>query len=182
MYEGLSGLEDGTLSYNEASWAQSSGMGERGQVYAKACTRSCMRVLSKENVEALKAGLCYVQVIYANYDGPKDEERLIYGEIPSLDPNTGAKILDIVAYATGQDQIRIFKDSDFVNDSLYCERAYVVDLDQSVLEVYSGGWAAMKPGVSRFAEAEGKASHAATDIPDLWLSTHQRAMLLNVRD
>jgi hypothetical protein len=57
-------------------------------------------------------------------------------EFAHLSRNTGADILDIILKSNGplilSDQI------DFANDSLFCEYAYVIDLDKDILEVYQG--------------------------------------------
>ncbi|KAL1616655.1 hypothetical protein SLS54_008222 [Diplodia seriata] len=75
---------------------------------------------------------------------------------PSVNIRTGAKILDIVAEATPEKPVPIVKEMEFLADSLYCEFAYVVDLDADALEVYSDFW--IKPmetqGESRFASME----------------------------
>ena len=55
---------------------------------------------------------------------------------PELSRDTGADILNIVANSTNE---LILKDSlNFAADSLFCEYAYVVDLDNNRLEVYKG--------------------------------------------
>ena len=56
-------------------------------------------------------------------------------QYPELDRNIGSGILELVAKQGGmllQDEI------DFVGDSLFCEYAYVLDLDEEVLELYRG--------------------------------------------
>lgn len=50
----------------------------------------------------------------------------------------GAKILDIVAQATTKQRVAIKLDLAFANNCLHCEWAYVVGLDNEVLEVYMG--------------------------------------------
>ncbi|KAG8626132.1 hypothetical protein KVT40_006533 [Elsinoe batatas] len=55
---------------------------------------------------------------------------------PSLARDTGAEILSLVANAaTG---LPIQNELEFIADTLFCEWAYVVDLDQGKLEVYCG--------------------------------------------
>jgi hypothetical protein len=54
---------------------------------------------------------------------------------PGLSRDTGAKILDLIRGGT----VRGLVDSiDFALDSLFCEWAYVLDLDKEVLEIYRG--------------------------------------------
>lgn len=55
---------------------------------------------------------------------------------PELSRDTGAKILGIVAGATGE--IKLQNSLDFSQDSLFCEWAYVVDFDKNTFEVYQG--------------------------------------------
>jgi hypothetical protein len=54
---------------------------------------------------------------------------------PHLSRGAGAEILDMVL--TG-DVPFVFDQSDFALDSLFCEWAYVLDLDKGELEVYEG--------------------------------------------
>jgi hypothetical protein len=55
---------------------------------------------------------------------------------PEWSRDTGAKILSRVAEA--EPGIRLVNASDFAGDSLFCEWAYVIDLDKDMLEVYRG--------------------------------------------
>jgi len=56
---------------------------------------------------------------------------------PYLSRNIGASILDLV-YNSNDKEIVLQDSSDFAGDSLFCEWAYVIDLDKKVLEVYEG--------------------------------------------
>ena len=58
--------------------------------------------------------------------------------IESLSRVTGAEILEVVACATPEEPVTIhLKDMEFLNDELFMEWAWVVDLDSGVLEAYT---------------------------------------------
>lgn len=54
---------------------------------------------------------------------------------PELSRLTAAEILSLVMY---RDISRVQLSEDFAHDSLFCEWAYVVDLDQGIFEVHKG--------------------------------------------
>jgi hypothetical protein len=55
---------------------------------------------------------------------------------PQLSRDCGAEVLSIVRRSRGT---LLLRDSiDFAGDSLFCEWAYVIDLDKGVLEIYEG--------------------------------------------
>ncbi|KAI0712450.1 hypothetical protein C8Q76DRAFT_486387 [Earliella scabrosa] len=80
---------------------------------------------------------------------------------PSLSRDTGAEILKIVADAT--EPVPIIKALEFITDGIFCEWAYVVDLDEGAMEVYSGS--RDKEGKSRFRKV--KALKDAKHFPSL---------------
>jgi len=55
---------------------------------------------------------------------------------PSLHRDTGANILDIIN--NSDKEVYLENELDFAGDSLFCEWAYVIDLDNNCLEVYCG--------------------------------------------
>jgi hypothetical protein len=57
-------------------------------------------------------------------------------EFAHLSRNTGADILDIIVKSN--EPLMLSDQIDFANDSLFCEYAYVIDLDKDILEVYQG--------------------------------------------
>ena len=67
-----------------------------------------------------------------------------------LSPDTGAKILDIVAQATTKQRVAIKLDLAFANNWSRCKWAYVVDLDNEVLEVYMGAVSKVQAVSERF--------------------------------
>jgi hypothetical protein len=67
-----------------------------------------------------------------------------------LSPDTGAKILDIVAQATTKQRVAIKLDLAFANNWSRCKWVYVVDLDNEVLEVYMGAVSKVQAVSERF--------------------------------
>lgn len=55
---------------------------------------------------------------------------------PTLSRNMGPAVLEYVASST--DEVPLYDESDFALDSLMCEWAYVVDLDENEFHVYKG--------------------------------------------
>ncbi|RYP46052.1 hypothetical protein DL768_007678 [Monosporascus sp. mg162] len=55
---------------------------------------------------------------------------------PSVSRDTGADILWLVADATAERPVPVVPDIEFLAETYFCEWAYVVDLDEHVLEVY----------------------------------------------
>jgi len=62
-----------------------------------------------------------------------DKHNLLY---PENSRDTGAKLLGIIQDADRP--IKLVNQVKFAGDSLFCEWAYVIDLDKNVLEVYEG--------------------------------------------
>ncbi|MFN6965166.1 MAG: hypothetical protein ACK4S4_15580 [Pyrinomonadaceae bacterium] len=60
-----------------------------------------------------------------------DKFRKVY---PELDRDAGGEILDLVMNGARDLQLEV----EFAADSLFCEWAYVVDLDNEMIEVYAG--------------------------------------------
>lgn len=57
---------------------------------------------------------------------------------PELSRDTSAEILTMVRDHEGPDPLMLANQLDFAASSLYCEWAYVIDLDHDTLEVYKG--------------------------------------------
>jgi hypothetical protein len=66
-----------------------------------------------------------------------EQARQFKNKYPFLSRDNGAKILNIVNDFEG-DVIWLHDESSFVNDSLYNEWTYVIDLDKNTFEVYTG--------------------------------------------
>ena len=70
-------------------------------------------------------------------------------EFPLLDRDLGCGVLEEV-YAS-EDGCELNDDSAFAHSSLFCEWAYVIDLDRNILEVYRGFNTDLKAPVGAFA-------------------------------
>ena len=57
---------------------------------------------------------------------------------PSLSRDTGSDILGLVLRATEDNPLYVHSQLDFVNDSLFCEWCYVIDINKKTFEVYKG--------------------------------------------
>lgn len=57
---------------------------------------------------------------------------------PELSRDTGAGVLDVVLRSTAPEKLVLGNAIKFAQDSLFCEWAYVIDLDANILEVYEG--------------------------------------------
>ncbi|ELR05289.1 hypothetical protein VC83_08248 [Pseudogymnoascus destructans] len=74
---------------------------------------------------------------------------------PSMWRETSAGILEVVANATAEAEVPIRQELKFIHDGLFCEWAYVVDLDAEVLEVFSGVEKEHEGSGQRFKEVDG---------------------------
>ena len=61
-----------------------------------------------------------------------DKFNLKYGQ---LSRDTGANVLGMIYLNNG---LTLLNDYEFGKDSLYCEWAYIIDLDKNILEIYQG--------------------------------------------
>ena len=77
---------------------------------------------------------------------------------PHNSRDTSAEILGMVQSSTKP--LRLQNGIDFAGDSLFCEFAYVADLDKNTLEVFKG-FNELEP-VGRFAELEPSTGHDGT--------------------
>ena len=65
-----------------------------------------------------------------------DQANLYHNEYPYLSRNHGAEILQMIYDSVGK--VVLQNSISFAADSLFCEWAYLIDLDKNVLEVYEG--------------------------------------------
>jgi hypothetical protein len=66
-----------------------------------------------------------------------EQSNLYQEKYPYLTRDNGANILQMIMDGE-EDDIWVTDSTDFAGDSLFCEWAYLVDLDKNVLEVYEG--------------------------------------------
>jgi hypothetical protein len=95
-------------------------------------------------------------------------------KFPELSRDTSADLLQMILETP--EGLGLVDTSSFAADSLFCEFAYVIDLDENVLEVYEGFQDASNEIEGRFAEMEGTntsgygpvslvESHSLFDLP-----------------
>jgi len=124
----------------------------------------CGQLATQEGRDAFRAKLATVrwikkEEVYAaltavgSPDGwlNLDQGRKFDELCPYLSRNHGAGILDMVMEAT--DDVAISNSIDFAGDSLFCEWAYVIELDKLMLEAYKGFNKRPVPPGERFANA-----------------------------
>lgn len=75
---------------------------------------------------------------------------------PAYTRDTGAKILQLIM--NSPPGIKLKNSIEFAADSLFCEFAYVIDLDKNVLEVYKGWNKKPLPKNARFVDAKEEGS------------------------
>lgn len=80
-----------------------------------------------------------------------DVSKKMTTEHPEFSRDTGAKILDVIMQ---RDALQVRRDIEFAQDSLFCEWAYVIDLDTNTLEVYKGFQKAPLAETERFYTSE----------------------------
>lgn len=89
-----------------------------------------------------------VDIVKTNGMVPFDKSKKFVEIFPTLHRDTGAKILPLIQAATEPFPVDLA--TGFAGDSLFCEWAYVIDLDQNVFEVYEGFNKVPTPADSRF--------------------------------
>lgn len=84
----------------------------------------------------LKAELKEKGIVSNNGWMDSENEDKFKSAYPQLSRDTGAAILELIW--TSPPGLKLQRTLEFIGDSLYCEWAYVVDLDTNKLEVYKG--------------------------------------------
>ena len=84
---------------------------------------------------------------------------------PQLDRDCGAEVLEYIM-AANEETVLLADQRDFIDDSLFCEWAYLVDLDRGMFEVYKGFQTTPLPPGQRFADRD------ANTQPADWAAKH----------
>ena len=94
-------------------------------------------VQNKDNLDFLKAKIDKCEFVTQNKldNLIKDDNVLI--KFPQFGRDMGCDILDYII-KTGETEILLINHYNFAQDSLFCEYAYVIDLDNDILEIYLG--------------------------------------------
>lgn len=112
-------------------------------------TKFLIKIRDANKMEAFKEAVSNCSFVDASYHEEVAKELNLNGsgwlnmeqaerykaKYPELSRDTGGKILDLI-YENGGAKLE--SDLAFAGESLFCEWAYVVDLDNQVLEVYKG--------------------------------------------
>jgi hypothetical protein len=69
-----------------------------------------------------------------------NREQVNLADYPELSRDTSAELLPLILQSSEQNNrpIKLINHIEFAKDSLFCEWAYVIDLDKNTLEVYKG--------------------------------------------
>jgi len=78
---------------------------------------------------------CYIDLGIMGEWMDQDESARFKAQYPQLNRDMGAEILE---YIWNNENVQVNLQVEFAADSLFCEYCYVLDLDQKMLEVYTG--------------------------------------------
>ncbi|KAI9770208.1 MAG: hypothetical protein M1839_003236 [Geoglossum umbratile] len=95
-------------------------------------------IKAKEHIDELEGAEKDAWVEFVTNSNSELTPQIIDEFYPSLSRDTGARILEVITCAKAERKAPIELELSFANDWIYCEWAYVVDLDTEVLEVFSG--------------------------------------------
>lgn len=102
--------------------------------YPEGVGASVLNFLNACNIEEFKKAVSECEWATNIYIDEIEKEEGWYKTHPELSRDTGGEILELIL--SGK---RVLIDSlEFVKDSLFCEWAYVVDLDSNTFEIYKG--------------------------------------------
>ena len=99
-------------------------------------------------------------------------------EYPNLSREASSDILNIV-YEDFDGEVKLIDSIDFAGDSLFCEWAYVIDLDKNTFEVYKGFNTAPVEEGERFANAPYEVRPEGSTQTQYYPVTHLRTWSLN---
>ncbi len=94
---------------------------------------SRVRFLEDEELEKILEEIGSVNHMLTPEQAEKYNDRL-----PYLSRDHGAEILNLIFQSTENKDILLRDEIDFAKDSLFCEYAYVIDLDKNTFEAYKG--------------------------------------------
>ena len=95
-----------------------------------------------------------IKVSNCEYPPASELENATVEDYPTMSRTMSAGILQYIQDST--EPVPLLVDLDFMNDSLFCEWVYVIDLDNDKLEVYEGFNKSPVPKTNRFQLAEGE--------------------------
>jgi hypothetical protein len=87
-----------------------------------------------------------------------EQSKLYQEKFPYLTRDHGAGILELIYNSTDK-EIWLHDQTNFASDSLFCEYAYVIDLDKRTFEIYSGFNKSNVDESERFAYLQGKSKN-----------------------
>jgi hypothetical protein len=103
--------------------------------------------LKDVNMDAFREGVSNC----TEFTDAEIEKGVLIADNPHLSRDVGYGILELITDANG---LKLHSDTRFVADSLFCEWAYVIDLDKNKLEVYEGFNQKPLPNNARFKNME----------------------------
>lgn len=93
-------------------------------------------ITAKRRINELRGPESKTWMEFAEHPMSKLTSEIMDRFCPSLSRDTGAAILEVISRAKAERKVPIEFALSFANNWLYCEFAYVVDLDTEVLEVF----------------------------------------------
>ncbi|KAL2131325.1 hypothetical protein VTI74DRAFT_5264 [Chaetomium olivicolor] len=131
---------------------------------------------AKRKIDMLRGLERVAWLAYLQSDDPLITSQITEFLQPSLHGDTGAGILEVIAQAQDEeDKVPIQLNLPFANNWLMCKWAYVVDLDEGVLEVFRG--AEQKASGHRFQDV----GECSATVPSL-ISTFSFSELQEMKD
>jgi hypothetical protein len=137
--------------------------------------------LKEDTDEALKARWAEFGVNLKDNNGfvAMDKAEAYGHKYPQFSRDTGANILKLIE--EGEiDTVRL--STDFAAESLFCEWAYVLDLDKGVVEIYKGFNTKPLPENDRFKFLEEKRDNEYYPVKCVWTNSFEGIKLMSMED